>query len=109
MIPFIDNIGYSGPQPNFGRDNMTWSEMAAVTESTLDKGHVVFCTTTEDNKKGHYIFLGMVEDTENPGAQIPSWSKLVDKDGKVDSEALEIESISDAFIDALEDDRPTNS
>lgn len=45
MIPFIDNIEYWGPLPNFSRDNMTWDEMQGITEKVLDLGHVVYCTT----------------------------------------------------------------
>lgn len=47
MISFIDNIGYNGPLPNFSRDSMTWEEMQTVSESNLDKGHLVYCSTDE--------------------------------------------------------------
>ena len=47
MIPFIDNIGYNGPLPNFSRDTMTWDKMQEVTLSILDQGHIVYCATDE--------------------------------------------------------------
>jgi len=109
MIPFIDNIDYSGSQPNFGRDNMTWQEMGSVTDSTLDKGHIVFCTTTEYDRKGHYIFLGMVEDTQDPSKSVPDWSKITDKDGNIIGGSGNIESIPNSDIDALENPRPVAS
>lgn len=43
MIPFIDNIEYNGPKPNFERDCMLWVSMQAVTNQLLDKGHIVYC------------------------------------------------------------------
>lgn len=43
MIPFIDNIEYNGPKPNFERDCMLWDKMQTVTDNSLDKGHIVYC------------------------------------------------------------------
>lgn len=43
MIPFIDNIEYNGPKPNFERDCMLWDNMQTVTDKSLDKGHIVYC------------------------------------------------------------------
>lgn len=104
MIPFIDNIGYRGPQPNFDRDNMTWTQMGQVTESVLERGHVVFCTTTEDDRRGHYTFLGMVASEEDPEVLVPGWSKFIDEDGKIDGSSLEIGSISNKYIEDLSDE-----
>lgn len=104
MIPFIDNIGYNGPQPNFDRDNMTWEQMGQITEKILDRGHVVFCTTAEDDRMGHYTFLGMIESEEDPEVLVPGWAKFIDEDGKIDGSSLEIGSISDEFIESLPDE-----
>lgn len=84
MIPFIDNIGYTGPNPNFSRDAMTWTEMQAVTEQTLDKGHIVYCKSADtEDKVGHYVFGGIVSNS-------PVWTKLTEKDGSVSGGATPI-------------------
>ena len=148
MIPFIDNIGYNGPLPNFSRDNMTWENMKTVTEKILDRGHMVYCTTDElgwlvdtalqrenadqevetledlqnlrgleieatvwvveeecgfvwnvvNERKGHYIFLGMA-------SNIPQWAKIINSDGSIAGE-IDVAPIPDEFIDELDDELP---
>jgi len=75
MIELIDNLNYKGNLPNFKRDNMTWEEMDSQNVLSLDKGHLVYCTTTEH--LGTYIFLGV--DTE--GKSI--WKQIIDDTGSV--------------------------
>lgn len=146
MIPFIDNIGYNGPLPNFSRDSMTWEKMQQVSLSTLDKGHLVYCSTDElgwlvdaalerenadqevetledlqkleglkidatvwvveeekgfiwgvtNQRKGHYIFLGITSNT-------PQWAKIINEDGSI-AGRIEISPITNEFIDALDDE-----
>jgi len=69
MIEIIDNLGYSGPKPNFDRDTMTYDQMLAVTNDDLDIGHIVYCST--EQYKGSYRFLGHGSSFSN------SWDRVI--------------------------------
>ena len=106
MIPIIDNLGYNGPLPNFDRDNLSWEEMMNITDDVMDIGHIVLCTSDDDDLRGHYVYLGVTQEEEEESPS-PKWVKIIDKDGKVHGEA-DISPIPDEFIDELSEDDPFN-
>lgn len=73
-----DNFDFTSPSPNFKRDNMTWEEMLNQSVNSLDKGHLVYCTTPEHI--GTYVFTGK----EGLGlTDADKWEKVLDESGKV--------------------------